>query len=225
MRSTNSSTLTRCRQPRLGGSPCAIRTSFATSETVGACGLRRSSACASSWPNTSPPQTKPQQHDGRRHRGRNRDAARCPCGHPKYPTRRSTTRPRRRVECSGCASRRQRGVGWGRRIRNREARERRTFLFCLWSPTLLLHGLAMVMTDRSTRADVRNPILALPAAKALQSHPAREELAALLREIQVDARIRADKCWRTHKAPMAVYWKAVGVYAGHLARTLCRGRV
>jgi hypothetical protein len=74
--------------------------------------------------------------------------------------------------------------------------------------------------DRSTRREVRNPILALPAAKALQSLPleTRAVIRALLLNIQADARQRAEKCWRTHKAPMAVYWKAVGVYAGHIAR-------
>lgn len=30
-----------------------------------------------------------------------------------------------------------------------------------------------------------------------------------------------EKSWRTHKAPMALYWKCVAVYAGHIAR-LCR---
>lgn len=26
--------------------------------------------------------------------------------------------------------------------------------------------------------------------------------------------------WGRHKAPMALYWKVVGVYAGHIARAL-----
>ncbi|MDB5737842.1 MAG: hypothetical protein JWO65_1510 [Sphingomonas bacterium] len=62
----------------------------------------------------------------------------------------------------------------------------------------------------------------LPGAAALgKLDPAtRAVIATILRDIQRDARDRADKCWRTHKAPMAVYWKAVGVYAGHLARAL-----
>ncbi|RUV41236.1 hypothetical protein EOD29_24110 [Mesorhizobium sp. M1A.T.Ca.IN.004.03.1.1] len=35
-----------------------------------------------------------------------------------------------------------------------------------------------------------------------------------------DARQRADQSWARNKAPMAVYCKAVGVYAGHLHRVL-----
>lgn len=80
------------------------------------------------------------------------------------------------------------------------------------------------MTDRSSRADVRNPVLALSGVAALRAldPSTRAMIAAALREIQTDARERADKCWKTHKAPMALYWKAVGVYAGHLARALTR---
>lgn len=40
-------------------------------------------------------------------------------------------------------------------------------------------------------------------------------------DIRRDAQERAEKCWKKHKAPMAAYWKAVSVYAGHTAR-LCR---
>lgn len=76
---------------------------------------------------------------------------------------------------------------------------------------------------RSNRRDVRNPVLALPSARAIAALPAdaRQALRALLIDISADARARAEKCWRTHKAPMAAYWKAVAVYAGHAAR-ICR---
>lgn len=75
---------------------------------------------------------------------------------------------------------------------------------------------------RSARREVRNPILALPAAKALQDLPpdAQEALRAVLVDLQADCRIRANECWRKHKGPMAAYWKAAGVYAGHLAKVL-----
>lgn len=78
------------------------------------------------------------------------------------------------------------------------------------------------MTDRSNRAEVRNPILALPAAQRLIAlpKPIRDHLVEVLIEMQRDARERAETSWRTHKAPMALYWKAVGVYAGHIARVL-----
>lgn len=79
------------------------------------------------------------------------------------------------------------------------------------------------MIERSTRIEVRNPILALPGFRAIQSRlsdEARAALADICKAIQADARLRSDKCWRTHKAPMAVYWKAVSVYAGHIARAV-----
>ncbi|MGO4338993.1 hypothetical protein AB4037_29165 [Labrys sp. KB_33_2] len=76
--------------------------------------------------------------------------------------------------------------------------------------------------SRSLRSDVRNPVLALPSAEVLQTLPPehRAVIARLLRELSVDARARANKSWRQNKGPMAVYWKAVGVYAGHLCRAI-----
>ena len=49
---------------------------------------------------------------------------------------------------------------------------------------------------------------------------ARHALRAALLDLRKDALYRAELQWRRHKAPMACYWKAVGVYAGHLARAL-----
>jgi hypothetical protein len=79
------------------------------------------------------------------------------------------------------------------------------------------------MTERSNLREVRNPVLALPAAKRLMALPPEQRavLADLLGEIAADARGRADKCWRTHKGPMALYWKCVAVYTGHMRR-VCR---
>lgn len=75
---------------------------------------------------------------------------------------------------------------------------------------------------RSLRPDVRNPLLGLPAMAQLQTLPPaqRQALRALLRELAADARARAQKAWRTNKAPMAAYWKTVAVYATHTARAL-----
>lgn len=75
---------------------------------------------------------------------------------------------------------------------------------------------------RSIRITVRNPLLALPSMKTIQQLPpeSRAAMGSLLRDVARDARERAEKCWRTHKAPMAAYWKAVAVYAGHTARAL-----
>lgn len=78
------------------------------------------------------------------------------------------------------------------------------------------------MVDRSSRAEVRNPVLDLPATQRLIALPApiRAHLREVLLDMHRDAADRAQTCWRKHKAPMALYWKAVSVYAGHFARTL-----
>jgi len=76
--------------------------------------------------------------------------------------------------------------------------------------------------SRSTRPEVRNPVLALPAAARLASlDPAsREALRAILVDLGKDAHTRAEAAWQARKAPMAAYWRAVGVYAGHIARAI-----
>jgi hypothetical protein len=78
------------------------------------------------------------------------------------------------------------------------------------------------MTTRSNRIDVRNPLVALPSMQQILALPPESQAAlrALLKDVSADARTRAEKCWRTHKAPMAAYWKAVAVYANHTARAL-----
>lgn len=75
---------------------------------------------------------------------------------------------------------------------------------------------------RSSKPEVRNPVLGLPAAQKLLSLPpeTREALRAILLEMRQDAQGKADYCWRKHKAPMAAYWKAVAVYSGHIAKVL-----
>lgn len=76
--------------------------------------------------------------------------------------------------------------------------------------------------ERSMRADVRNPVLALRAVARLRALPpeAREALRDALRELAADASDRAEKCWRKSKGPMAAYWKAASVYAKHFGRAL-----
>lgn len=73
--------------------------------------------------------------------------------------------------------------------------------------------------SRSQRADVRNPLVKLDACAdiAALTPEARAALVKLLRGISADARVRANECWRKHKAPMAAYWKAVAVYSRHAA--------
>ncbi len=67
-----------------------------------------------------------------------------------------------------------------------------------------------------------NPVLQLESTAKLQalSPEARDALAAVLREIGLDAAIKAEQSWQRNKGPMAAYWKAVGVYARHIARSL-----
>jgi hypothetical protein len=70
-----------------------------------------------------------------------------------------------------------------------------------------------------------NPLLGLRAIAALQALPAdqRAAIRGLLLELSTDAATRAETSWRKHKAPMATYWKAVGVYAKHTARAINQG--
>lgn len=48
----------------------------------------------------------------------------------------------------------------------------------------------------------------------------RKALREVLLDLRRDALRRANLQWKRHKAPMAYYWKVVGVYAGHIAREL-----
>ncbi|MCF8708633.1 hypothetical protein [Rhizorhapis sp. SPR117] len=75
---------------------------------------------------------------------------------------------------------------------------------------------------RSNRAEVRNPILTLPAVARLRAldPETRAILQDLLLELQQDARQRAEARWRSRKPPLAAYWAACGVYAGHIARVI-----
>jgi len=79
------------------------------------------------------------------------------------------------------------------------------------------------VSDRSSRREVRNPVLGMPHANLalVELTPAeRDRVRCVMLAIRDDARAKAQECWRRHKAPMAVYWKAVGVYANHIARVL-----
>lgn len=72
---------------------------------------------------------------------------------------------------------------------------------------------------------IRNPLTALPSAQAVAALPdeAKRALEAVLRDISADARERAEVSWRSHKGPMAAYWKAVAVYARHFAILAAKG--
>ncbi len=70
-----------------------------------------------------------------------------------------------------------------------------------------------------------NPLLRLPAGRALQELPAdmRAPLEAVLRELRAQADIEAENAWRRRKGPMAAYWRAVATYARHTAHALSKG--
>lgn len=75
-------------------------------------------------------------------------------------------------------------------------------------------------SDRSSRAEIHNPLLRPLVARRIGDlpEPMRQELVPLLKELSADARGRTEASWGSQKAPMAVYWKAVSVYAMHLSR-------
>jgi len=75
---------------------------------------------------------------------------------------------------------------------------------------------------RSARREVRNPVLRLPAARGIMALPAnqRRPLGILLRELSAQAAEDAHRSWKTNKGIMAAYWKAVSVYAKHLAHVV-----
>lgn len=79
---------------------------------------------------------------------------------------------------------------------------------------------------RSSRPEVRNPVLGLPEAAAMMALPAdqRAAIGQLFRGIHRDANVRAEAAWRKSKPPMAAYWKATATYALHTARAIERGR-
>jgi hypothetical protein len=75
---------------------------------------------------------------------------------------------------------------------------------------------------RSAKREVRNPVLLLPAAKNILELPieARRPLGILLRQLADQANEQAQTSWKANKGIMAAYWKAVSVYAKHLARVI-----
>ncbi len=69
-----------------------------------------------------------------------------------------------------------------------------------------------------------NPLLELPAGRALQALPVeqRAALEMLLRQLRAQADAEAEKAWRRRKGPMASYWRGVATYARHTAHALRR---
>ncbi|MEO8383635.1 MAG: hypothetical protein ABI583_00225 [Betaproteobacteria bacterium] len=71
----------------------------------------------------------------------------------------------------------------------------------------------MSADDRTLRAEVGNPVLALPASAQLNalSPEARVALRAMLTDIRADARLKTEQRWRSDKVPIAAYRKVVSV--------------
>lgn len=80
--------------------------------------------------------------------------------------------------------------------------------------------------ERSSRAEVRNPMIALPEVQALAALPldARMATRAALMAISKECRHRGNEAWAKHKAPMAAYWKANAVNLRHLALAIPKGK-
>lgn len=75
---------------------------------------------------------------------------------------------------------------------------------------------------RSSRPDVRNPLLTLPSAARAADMPdeARQWLIAFLYDLRRDCSAKAAKAWQSYKAPSAFYWRVCAVYCGHIAKVL-----
>ncbi len=71
-----------------------------------------------------------------------------------------------------------------------------------------------------------NPLLQLPAGKALMALPVedRKRIEAVMRELRDQANREADTAWKRRKGPMAAYWRAVATYSRHLAHALTKSQ-
>ncbi len=78
------------------------------------------------------------------------------------------------------------------------------------------------MSDRSNRAEVRNPVLALPAMQDLMAlEPGTRALVRrMIQDLRAQANLKAAASFATCKWMMFAYWKIVGVYANHIQRAL-----
>lgn len=75
---------------------------------------------------------------------------------------------------------------------------------------------------RSTRPEVRNPLLGLPAAQdfaeALAAAPpeVRQAFKRLLGELKVQCREKEVESYRKRKGPQVQYWMSTGTWVKHL---------
>lgn len=78
---------------------------------------------------------------------------------------------------------------------------------------------------RGARADVRNPILRLPAMQEILALPpdapiTRRQVGLLVRQLADQANAEAARSARKNKHMMVAYWKVASVYAKHVARAI-----
>lgn len=76
---------------------------------------------------------------------------------------------------------------------------------------------------RSSRREVRNPVLRLAATQTIiEDIPpdVRRLLGTLLRQLANQAAAEGEKCWGGGKAMMGAYWRVVSVYSRHIAHAI-----
>lgn len=80
---------------------------------------------------------------------------------------------------------------------------------------------------RSSKAEVRNPLLQLPEVVAMNELPpeAKTALKKALKAASNAMRAKGNDAWRRHKAPMAAYWKGHAVYARHMALAISDNQI
>ena len=67
--------------------------------------------------------------------------------------------------------------------------------------------------DRCLKTEWAETFNALPS-------DSKKALKSALQALRLSALAKSQYCWKKHKAPLALYWKVVGVYAGHLSRAI-----
>lgn len=82
----------------------------------------------------------------------------------------------------------------------------------------------LALVPRSSRHDVRNPMIALPEVMDFAKLPpvALEAMRVALHAISKVSRVKAEALWKSKKAVSAAYWKAKSVDTRHLALAIKR---
>lgn len=91
-------------------------------------------------------------------------------------------------------------------------------------PVLGVPSAIVALVPRSSRHDVRNPMIALPEVMDFAKLPpgALEAMRVALHAISKVSRVKAEALWKSKKAVSAAYWKAKSVDTRHLALAIKR---